>query len=64
MDPIIDLRLANDRRADFERRAADHRLARSVRPSRRIALARVWVRATAPTAPASHAGTPLSCCPA
>lgn len=31
MDPHTDLRLADQRRAEFERRAATHRLARSLR---------------------------------
>lgn len=34
MDPRTDLRLAHQRQADFERRAVEHRHARTLRPRR------------------------------
>ena len=58
MDPITSLHVATQRRADYERRATEHRLARSLRP-RRMRPSLTVRRPRPATAPA-----PLSCCPA
>lgn len=57
MDPRNDLLMVAARRADFERRASQHRLVRSLRHRR------TWPTVTLRRRPAT-AVAPLACCPA
>lgn len=57
MDPLDDLLIAHQRRAEFERRADEQRLVRSLRGAPSRPTITVCRRPSA-------APTPLACCPA
>lgn len=57
MDPSIDLRLAEQRRAAYERRATELRYARALRPRRQLPA--ISLRRRSATTPAA-----MACCPA
>lgn len=69
MYPFINLQVAEQRRAEFERAAADYRLARSLRRPRRRASFRSitrlnpWNTKRSDQTPACPVGNP-ACCPA